>query len=77
MFVYTAFPYLYQNKQKLRTQNKMDKEVCFKTSTERWTPFVYSNCAIFKNRNIIKKPKFYCLTILDCLTTFKVYLVDY
>jgi len=55
MFVYTAFPYLYQNKQKLRTQNKMDKEVCFKTSTERWTPFVYSNCAIFKNRNIIKK----------------------
>ena len=33
----------------------MDKEVCFKTSTERWTPFVYSNCAIFKNRNFIKK----------------------
>ena len=34
MFVYTAFPYLYQNKQKLRTKNKMDKEVCFKTSTD-------------------------------------------
>ena len=47
MFVYTAFPYLYQNKQKLRTKNKKDKEACFKTFTEKWTPFKYSNSAIF------------------------------